>query len=233
MDDYCFRQVQGVAIMRIDADITSYSNGEEIAHTITHGIGVLLSIGGLVLLVAYSTLYGDKWHIISSSIYGATLILLYTSSTLYHGIPHPDAKRVLRQFDHAAIFLLIAGTYTPFTLVNLRGNWGWTLFGLVWGLAIVGMLLELATRQRYPRLSLALYLGLGWLVVIAIEPMLENVNSGGLVLLLAGGLSYSLGVIFYVRKQLAYHHAIWHVFVLAGSILHFLAVFFYVIPGSA
>jgi hemolysin III len=150
--------------MRIDADITSYSNGEEIAHTITHGIGVLLSIGGLVLLIAYSTLYGDKWHIISSSIYGATLILLYTSSTLYHGIPHPDAKRVLRQFDHAAIFLLIAGTYTPFTLVNLRGNWGWTLFGLVWGLAIVGMLLELATRQRYPRLSLALYLGLGWLV---------------------------------------------------------------------
>ncbi|MEA2094113.1 MAG: hemolysin III family protein [Pseudomonadota bacterium] len=219
--------------MRIDADIFHYSNGEEIAHTITHGIGVLLSIGGLVLLVAYSTLYGDKWHIISSSIYGATLILLYTSSTLYHGIPHPDAKRVLRQFDHAAIFLLIAGTYTPFTLVNLRGNWGWTLFGLVWGLAIVGMLLELATRQRYPRLSLALYLGLGWLVVIAIEPMLENVKSGGLVLLLAGGLSYSLGVIFYVRKQLAYHHAIWHVFVLAGSILHFLAVFFYVIPDSA
>ncbi len=209
-----------------------YSLGEEIAHTITHSIGILLSIAGLAVLVAFSALYGSAWHITTCAIYGATLILLYTASSLYHGIPNPRAKRILRQLDHAAIFLLIAGTYTPFTLVNLRGGWGWTLFGLVWGIAIAGIILELALKGRYKRLSLALYLGLGWLVVIAIDPMLSSVETGGLLLLLAGGLSYSLGVIFYVWKRLAYHHAIWHLFVLAGSIFHFFAVLFYVVPGS-
>jgi hemolysin III len=210
-----------------------YSLGEEIAHTITHGVGVLLSIGGLVVLVAFAALYGDAWHIASCAIYGSTLILLYTASTLYHGITHPRAKQILQQLDHAAIFLLIAGTYTPFTLVNLRGPWGWTLFGLVWGIALLGVVLQLAAKQRYERLSLALYLGLGWLVVIAVDPMLSAVDSGGLLLLLLGGLSYSLGVIFYVWKRLAYHHAVWHLFVLAGSILHFFAVLFYVVPGKA
>jgi len=207
-----------------------YSVGEEIAHAVTHGVGLLLSIGGLAVLVAFSSLYGDAWHIISTSIYGATLILLYASSTLYHGIPHPKAKQVLRRFDHAAIFLLIAGTYTPYTLVSLRGGWGWTLFGLVWGIAIAGMVLELVCKKRYQRLSITLYLGLGWLVLIAIKPMLTSVEAGGLLLLLAGGLCYSLGVIFYVWKTLAYHHAIWHVFVLTGSGLHFFSVLFYVVP---
>ncbi len=207
-----------------------YSIGEEIAHAVTHGVGVLLSIGGLAVLVAFSTLYGNAWHITSSSIYGATLILLYSSSTLYHGITQEKAKRVLRKLDHAAIFLLIAGTYTPFTLVNLRGPWGWTLFGLVWGIAVVGMVLELVCKKRYRWLSLSLYLGLGWLVLIAIKPMLSSVEMGGLLLLLAGGLCYSLGVIFYVWKRLAYHHAVWHLFVLAGSVLHFFSVFFYVVP---
>ncbi|EGW54006.1 hemolysin III-like protein [endosymbiont of Tevnia jerichonana (vent Tica)] len=209
-----------------------YSLGEEIAHAITHGIGILLSIGGLVVLMAFASLYGNAWHITSCAIYGVTLILLYTSSTLYHGIPNPRAKQILQQIDHAAIFLLIAGTYTPFTLVNLRGGWGWTLFGLVWGIAILGIILELATKRRYKRLSIALYLGLGWLVVIAINPLLSAVDIGGLILLLAGGLSYSLGVVFYVWKRLAYHHVVWHLFVLAGSILHFFAVLFYVVPGS-
>lgn len=216
--------------MQADASISRYSLREEIAHAITHGVGILLSIAGLAVLVAASAVYGNAWHIVSCSIYGATLILLYTASTLYHGIPSPSAKRILRQIDHAAIFLLIAGTYTPFTLVNLRGGWGWTLFGLVWGLAIAGMILELATRQRFRRLSIGLYLGLGWLVLIAIKPMMANVETGGLVLLLVGGLCYSLGVIFYVLKKIAYHHAVWHLFVLAGSIFHFMAVFFYVIP---
>ncbi|MEW8092449.1 MAG: hemolysin III family protein [Candidatus Thiodiazotropha endolucinida] len=209
-----------------------YSIGEEIAHAITHGVGVLLSIGGLAVLVAFSALYGDVWHITSSSIYGATLILLYSFSTLYHGIPYPKAKRVLQRLDHAAIFLLIAGTYTPFTLVNLRGPWGWTMFGLVWGIAIVGMVLELACRKRYKWLSLSLYLGLGWLVLIAIKPMLLSVETGGLLLLLAGGLCYSLGVIFYVWKRLTYHHAVWHLFVLTGSVLHFFSVLFYVVPPA-
>jgi len=209
-----------------------YSLGEEIAHALTHGVGLLLSIGGLMVLVAFSALYGDAWHITSTSIYGVTLILLYAASTLYHGIPHARAKQVLQRLDHAAIFLLIAGTYTPFTLVSLRGAWGWTLFGLVWGIAIAGMVLELVCQKRYERLSLGLYLGLGWLILIAIKPMLMSVETGGLLLLLAGGLCYSLGVIFYVWERLAYHHAIWHLFVLTGSVLHFFSVLLYVVPLS-
>jgi len=209
-----------------------YSAREEIAHTVTHGIGMMLSMGGLAILVVFSSLYGDVWHILSTSIYGATLILLYTASTLYHGVSHQNTKKILQRLDHAAIFLLIAGTYTPFTLVNLRGNWGWTLFGLVWCIALAGIALELFSEKRNKRLSISLYLGLGWLGLIAIKPMLTSVEVGGLLLLLAGGLCYSLGVIFYVWKKLAYHHAIWHLFVLTGSALHFFSVLFYVIPTS-
>jgi hemolysin III len=208
----------------------SYSLAEEIAHSITHGVGILLSIAGLAILVAFSSLYGNAWHIVSTSIYGTTLILLYTASTLYHSITHKKAKQLLQRLDHAAIFLLIAGTYTPFTLVNLRGEWGWTLFILVWTIAIAGMILEIAVKKRYKRLSISLYLGLGWLVLVAIKPMLSSVETGGLILLLAGGLFYSLGVIFYIWKNLSFNHAIWHLFVLAGSVLHFFSVLFYVIP---
>ena len=206
-----------------------YSVREEIVNTATHSVGILLSIAALTVLVAFSSLNGDVWHIASTSIYGTTLILLYTASSLYHAIPYSKAKQVLRRLDHAAIFFLIAGTYTPFVLVNLRGPWGWTLFGLVWGIAIPGVLLELVSRKRYKRLSLSLYLGLGWLVLIAIKPMLVSVETNGLILLLTGGLCYSLGVIFYVWKRLTYNHAIWHLFVLAGSVLHFFSVLFYVI----
>ncbi|MCU7851407.1 MAG: hemolysin III family protein [Candidatus Thiodiazotropha sp. (ex Monitilora ramsayi)] len=218
--------------MRADLMKRHYTLGEEIAHAVSHGVGILLSIAGLTVLVAFSSLYGDAWHITSSSIYGATLVLLYTASTLYHGIPESKGKQVLQRLDHAAIFLLIAGTYTPFTLVNLRGGWGWTLFGLVWGVAIVGIVLEVAIKKRIKWLSISLYLGLGWVVLIAIKPLLDSVATGGLILLLAGGLFYSLGVIFYVWKRLAYHHAVWHLFVLAGSVLHFFAVFFYVLPPA-
>jgi hemolysin III len=209
-----------------------YSLGEEIAHAVTHGIGIVLSIAGLVVLVAFAALYGDAWHITSSSIYGATLILLYTASTLYHGLPQSRVKRVLQRIDHAAIFLLIAGTYTPYTLVNLRGEWGWTLFGLVWGFALLGVVLEFLVKRRVKWLSLSLYLGLGWLALIAIKPLIDNVATGGLVLLLAGGLCYSLGVIFYLWKRLAYHHAVWHLFVLGGSLLHFFSILFYVLPSA-
>jgi hemolysin III len=209
-----------------------YSAREEIAHSVTHGVGALMSFIGLVMLIVYSCMYGDAWHIVSSSIYGFTLIALYTSSTLYHGVMIPSLKKVLRRFDHAAIFLLIAGTYTPFTLVNLRGDWGWTLFGMVWFVAVAGMIMQLLMKDRYKRVSIALYLGLGWLVIIAIKPMVENVAPGGLVLLLIGGLLYSLGVIFYTWRTLQYHHAIWHLFVLAGSAFHFFAVLLYVIPNG-
>ena len=218
--------------MQQTAIATGYSVREEIAHSVTHGIGLLLSVAGLATLLVYASQYGDAWHIVSSSIYGATLIALYSSSTLYHAITVPGVKQFLQRLDHAAIFLLIAGTYTPFTLVNLRGGWGWTLFGMVWSIAIAGMVMELIVKKRYRRISLGLYLGLGWLVMIAIEPMLANVAPGGLLLLLAGGLFYSLGVIFYVWKTLLYHHAIWHLFVLAGSALHFFAVLLYVVPDA-
>ncbi len=213
-----------------DHVVPRYSVAEEIAHAVTHGIGAALSIAALVVLVAFSSLYGDAWHVISTSIYGVTLIFCFFSSTLYHSVPLPNAKRLLRRFDHAAIFLLIAGTYTPFTLVKLRGPWGWSLFGVVWGLALVGVLLEFTAPRRFRKLSIAMYLGLGWLVLVAAKPMLDAVEEGGLVLLLLGGLCYSVGVIFYVWRRLSYHHAIWHLFVLAGSALHFFAVFYYVIP---
>ena len=219
--------------MQVQAVTAGYSIKEEIAHSVTHGIGALMSVIGLAALIVYSTRYGDAWHIVSSAIYGSTLIALYTTSTLYHSITKPDLKKVLQKLDHAAIFLLIAGTYTPFALVNLRGGWGWTLLGIVWSIAIAGMIMELIVKQRYKRISIGLYLGLGWLVMIAIEPMITHVAPGGMVLLLVGGLFYSLGVIFYVWKTLLYHHAIWHVFVLAGSVSHFFAVFLYVIPGGA
>jgi hemolysin III len=218
--------------MQTEAVLSPYTVAEEVAHAVTHGLGALLSIGGLAVLVAFSSLYGDAWHVISTSIYGATLILLYTASTLYHAIPHRRAKQLLQRLDHAAIFLLIAGTYTPFTLVSLRADWGWALFGLVWTIAIAGMILELVCVKRYERLSLSLYLGLGWIVVIAIKPMLRSVEAGGLALLLAGGLCYSLGVIFYAWEKLSYNHAIWHLFVLAGSALHFFSILFYVVPAG-
>ncbi len=211
---------------------TVYSVAEEITHAITHGIGAILSIVALVLLLSAALHYGNSWHLTSSIIYGTSLILLYCSSTLYHAITHQSLKRRFRQLDHAAIFLLIAGTYTPFTLLNLRDDWGLVIFALVWLIAIAGVIIELATGLKYKKLSLGLYLGLGWLVLLAMKPMIENVAAPGLWLLLAGGLCYSGGVIFYVWKRLYMHHAIWHLFVLAGSVLHFLAVYYYAMPTA-
>ena len=207
-----------------------YSLGEEVAHALTHGFGAAFGLVGLMVMLGFSVLYGNGWDVACSAVYGATMVLCFGASTLYHGLPLPRFKPLLRQFDHASIFLLIAGTYTPFTLVTLRGPWGWTLFGIVWGLAVVGMVLELATRGRCQRLSLAMYLGLGWLVLVAVKPMLESIPAGGLFLLLGGGLCYSIGVIFYAWKRPAWHHEIWHLLVLAGAVLHFFAVLFYVIP---
>ena len=218
--------------MKTNASSENYSIGEEIAHAVTHGIGIPLSIAALAVLVAFSALYGDIWHVTSTAIYGATLILLYTASTLYHSISHTGARIILQRLDHVAIFLLIAGTYTPFTLVSLRDSWGWLLFAMVWSIAILGIYIELWGSYRLRRWSLALYLVMGWLVVIAIKPMLANVETGGLLLLLAGGLSYTLGAIFFVWDRLSYNHAIWHIFVLAGSTLHFFSILFYVVPDA-
>ena len=207
-----------------------YTATEELLHALTHGLGIVLSIVGLAVLVAYASLNGDVWHVVSSSIYGATLILMYSASTLYHGISHARFKTILQQLDHAAIYLLIAGTYTPFLLVNLRHDWGWTLFGIIWVVAIVGVVFELTGYKPFKKISLGLYLTMGWMIVFAINPMLEHVSSGGLMLLLGGGLAYSFGAIFYVKKSIPYHHVIWHLFVLLGSILHYFSILFFVIP---
>jgi hemolysin III len=207
-----------------------YSLSEEIAHALTHGLGLVASVGGLVTLVAAAWLRGDAWHIVGCSIFGATLVLLYGSSTLYHGLRNPRAKRLFQRFDHAAIFLLIAGSYTPFTLVSLRGGWGWTLLAIVWCLAILGIALEVAGHSR--RVSVALHLAMGWLVLIAAEPLARSLQPDGLLLLALGGIAYTLGVLFYAWRRLPYHHAVWHLFVLAGSACHYACVLGYVIPPA-
>ncbi len=207
-----------------------YTLAEEVAHSITHGIGLALAIAALVVLIVLASLRGHAWHVVSVSVYGATLVLLYAASTFYHAVPQPRAKAVLRVLDHSAIYLLIAGTYTPFVLVNLRGGWGWALFGVVWGLAALGVTLEAAARQRVGTVSLVLYMGLGWLVAVGVKPLIDNVATGGVVLLLLGGLAYSGGVGFYAWRSLPFHHAVWHLFVLAGSTFHFLAILLYVVP---
>jgi hemolysin III len=206
--------------------------GEEIANSVTHGMGALLAIGGVTVLVTFAARRGTAWHVVGCSVFGATLVLLYLASTLYHAIPVPRAKRVFRSLDHAGILFLIAGTYTPFTLVTLRGPWGWALFGVVWGLALVGLVLELAMTRR-PALAVSLYLVMGWTVVLALRPLLATMATGGIVLLVAGGVAYTAGVAFYAWRRLKYHHALWHGFVILGSAAHFFAVLFYVVPGPA
>ncbi|MDY0091487.1 MAG: hemolysin III family protein [Candidatus Vecturithrix sp.] len=204
---------------------------EELANSLTHGIGIYLGVAGLALLVVFASLYGNAWHVVSCSIYGSTLVLLYTASTLYHSFRHPRAKHVFRIFDHTSIYLLIAGTYTPFTLVPLRGAWGWSVFGVVWGLALCGIITKVFFIHRFEIFSTLLYLFMGWLVVIASKPMLQKIPTWGIAWLVIGGLSYTIGVIFYLfDRKFCYAHAIWHMFVLVGSICHFFAVMFYVIP---
>jgi len=210
-------------------DVNDFSIIEEIWHAISHGIGLALSIAGLTILVSFSAMNGSAITIVSSAIFGTTLILLYGSSTLYHAITHHDIKQRFQQFDHASIYLLIAGSYTPITLVSLGGAWGWSIFLAVWTIAVIGIYLTFVYPRRFETLSLFLYLIMGWIIVIAIKPLLASMESGGLWLLLAGGLSYTAGVIFYVWEKLPFNHAIWHLFVLGGSILHFFMVLLYVI----
>jgi len=218
--------------MSSPATIPSYTLGEEIANSVTHGIGLLLAIAGMSILTLFATRFGDVWHLVSSLIFATTLILMYAFSTLYHSIPQPRVKRILRVLDHSAIFLLIAGTYTPFMLVSLRGPWGWSLLAIVWTLALLGVLFQVSLLRRWQGISLSLYIGMGWVVVVAIKPMLAAVAPGGLILLLLGGLAYTSGTVFYVRDKMKYNHAIWHGFVLAGSILHYCAILFYVMPQA-
>lgn len=210
-----------------------FTRGEEIANWVTHGIGALLSVAGLTLLIVFSSLRGDAWHVVSFTVFGLTLLLLYTFSTLYHARRSGRGKAVLLKFDHAAIFLLIAGTYTPFLLTNLRGPWGWSLFGVVWGLCGAGAVFHFFGGSRYRLTSTIAYLFAGWLIVVAAKPLIASVPPGGLWLLLAGGLCYTFGVVFFLWQRLRYHHAVWHTFVLGGSACHFLAVLLFLLPASS
>jgi hemolysin III len=204
---------------------------EEVANCATHGVGLALSVAGFVALVALAYAYGDARHVASCGVYGASLVALYLASTLYHGVRAPRAKQVFQALDHCGIYLLIAGTYTPFTLVTLRGPWGWTLFGLVWGLALAGILFRVLFGTRYRPLAVASYVMLGWLCVVAVKPILELVPPGALAWIAAGGLTYTAGVFFFAAKRIPHHHAIWHLFVLGGSICHYVAVLLYVLPA--
>ena len=209
-----------------------YSFADELASSVIHGVGIVLSIAGLATLVAFAALHGNALTVVACAVFGASLVLLYTASTLYHSVSVVAAKPALRALDHIAIYVLIAGTYTPFTLIALPGVWGWSLFAAVWTLALLGSALELGLLGRYRKLAVLLYVGMGWIGMIAFKPLSEHLQSGGTALLLAGGLAYTLGVPFYLWRGLPYHHALWHVFVLAGSVLHFLAVLLYVIPDA-
>ena len=204
------------------------SRGEEIANSISHGIGLIAALAGTPFLVMYAVRHGDTGFIAGASIFAATMVLLYLSSTLYHSLPAGKAKRVFRIIEHSAIFLLIAGTYTPFTLGVLRGGWGWTLLGLVWGLALAGVILKIFDRMSHPIISTGLYLLMGWLIVIAADPMLVRVPLSGLLWLVAGGVAYTAGVAFFVTDaRLRYGHFIWHLFVMAGTACHYFAVLWY------
>jgi hemolysin III len=198
-------------------------------NSISHLIGAALALAALVVLVVFASLQGDPWKVVSFSIYGSTLFLLYTLSTLYHSL-HGRAKLVFQKLDHAAIYLLIAGSYTPFTLVTLRGPWGWSLFGVVWALAIVGIVID-SLHHNGPRIyQIIIYVLMGWVILVALYPLIQKLPTGGLVLLFFGGLSYTGGMVFYaLDEKLEYAHGIWHLFVLAGSISHFLAILLYVL----
>ena len=199
---------------------------EEIFNSITHGIGTMLSIAALVLLIVFAAIKGNTWHVVSFTIFGSTLVLLYLSSTLYHSFTKEKVKNVFARFDHAAIFLLIAGTYTPFLLTAIRGTFGWTLFGIIWAVAIAGVVIRSIYLTRFRKLMVGLYLAMGWMFVVAIGPMMKNLPGISLLFLLLGGIFYSVGVVFYSWRSLKYGHGIWHLFVLAGSIMHFFAVIY-------
>lgn len=204
-----------------------YTIKEEIWNCIIHGIGIGLSIAGLVVLVVFSALHGNAWAVVSSSIFGASMIVLYSSSTIYHAVGSEKWKKRLKKLDHISIFYLIAGTYTPFLLINLRGALGWTLFGIVWGLALIGTFLKLLTSGSGTKIwSISLYLSMGWMIIFASKSLFQNLSTLGTIFLILGGVFYTLGIFFYIWKNKKYTHAVWHFFVLAGTIMHFFSVLY-------
>jgi len=208
--------------------ISEYTLGEEISHSITHGIGAALSIAGLVISVVMAARTGETIKVVSFAIFGTSMTILYTASTLYHAFTHEKVKNLFRYLDHTSIFLLIAGTYTPIALILLKGAWGWTLFGLAWGLAILGILYQMLFLNKYKWISISIYLGMGWIAIFAIKPLIELMPFGLFAWILGGGLFYTLGTIFYL-KEIKYFHFIWHLFVIAGTVCHFFGLIFYLV----
>ena len=204
------------------------SLGEEIANSVSHGVGLVAAVVAVPVLMVAAVRHGDAATVVGASVFAGAMVLLYLTSTLYHALPRNRAKRFFHVLDHGAIFLMIAGTYTPFTLGVMRGGWGWTLFGLVWGLALIGIVLKaIGGPRRHPRLSTGLYVAMGWLIVIAIQPLRLHLPTPGILWLLAGGVAYTAGVAFYAAKRLPYGHLVWHLFVLTGTACHFVAVWRY------
>ena len=201
-----------------------YTLGEEIFNSVSHGVGSLLSVAGTVILIVISALQKDAWKIVSGSVFGTSLIMLYTMSTLYHAITNEKAKSVLRVMDHVAIFFLIAGTYTPLTLVTLRGALGWVLFGFIWGCAVLGIVFNAVNLEKFRKISVVCYVIMGWTIVLAIRPLISAMPKVWLIFLFVGGIAYSVGVVFYVVKKVKYFHSVWHLFTVAGSIFHYFAI---------
>ncbi|MGY0692221.1 PAQR family membrane homeostasis protein TrhA [Virgibacillus sp. FSP13] len=207
----------------------TYTKQEEIAHAVTHGIGVLLSIAGLVLLIVNASLNGSPWQIVSVTIFGVTMLFMYATSTIVHSLPDGKWKDIFQIFDHSSIYLFIAGTYTPLLLVHLRSEIGWILFGTVWGIAILGIIFKIFFVKKFLVLSTLFYILMGWLIVLVWGPLTAIMDENGILLLIVGGLFYTVGAIFYVWRSFPYHHAVWHLFVIAGSAFHFFSIFYYVI----
>lgn len=212
------------------ANTHTYPRREEVANAITHGIGALLSVAALVLLIVFSSIKGTAWHVVSFTIYGVSMLLLYTSSTLVHSFKEGKLKDLFEIFDHSSIYIYIAGTYTPFMLVAIRGPLGWSLFGIVWGIALFGVLFKAFFTKRFLFMSTIFYVVMGWLIVIAWGPLTAVIPSTGITLLVTGGIMYTLGTVFYVWRAFPYHHAVWHLFVLGGSVTHFFAILLYLLP---
>lgn len=220
------------AMLTRPAGVAQYTVGEEIANAVTHGVAALLSIAGLAVLVAFAVLYSGSPKVVAAvSIFGASMVFLYTASTLYHSIPNPRAKKVLQYLDHSMIYILIAGSYTPFCLITLQGYTGIALLCVVWLIAIAGISLQAVLLHKADWINCLLYLSMGWLAVFVIDPLVSTLDSTGLALLVAGGLAYTVGVVFYIFERIPFSHAIWHTFVFAGTTLQFFSVLFYVIPG--
>jgi hemolysin III len=223
----------GIVLGMQNNETVTYNLWEEIFNSITHGTGAVISVAGLILLVVFSSIYGQTTHVVSCTIFGITLVLLYTASTLYHSFRRPELKHIFRIIDHSCIYVLIAGTYTPFMLVTVKGILGWTIFAIVWSLTFLGIIFKVFFIHRFKILSPLAYIAMGWLVILAIKPLFQSLPGEGIAWLVSGGLAYTLGTIFYAWKTLPFNHAIWHMFVLAGSVCHFITVLFYVVPLKA